>query len=84
MKKIYCRLPREIGWFKPEQKPVNAPGVYRTRAKFLGAGFSYFDGKQWGNQRKRPDWALETWKAFGPSGEQSKEWAGLAKPNNSK
>lgn len=70
--------PKEVGWYKPENKPVNAPGVFRTRGKGIGVGFSYFSGNQWGNQQSNADRALVAWMLYGASGLQEKEWCGLA------
>ncbi len=81
MKKIkQPKPPKEIGWYKPDQKPTNVPGVYRTRVGGRGVGFSYFSGDKWGNQARDADDAKDVWDKYGASGTQNKEWCGLAVP----
>lgn len=69
--------PAEIGWFPVASKPERV-GVYRTRTKGIGVGFSYFDGFRWGNQSGDPKRAEEWFELYGASGVQDKEWCGLA------
>lgn len=64
-------------WFGPEVKPVRF-GAYET--SFDGIyGFSWFDGKKWGNQSTTPYWALSFFRSDKHIGaEQDKTWRGLA------
>lgn len=63
-------------WFPANTKPVRR-GAYQTYRPRLGEGYSFWDGKKWGNQYSTADRA----KLFGyMTGIQEKEWRGLAAP----
>jgi hypothetical protein len=69
---------QEIVWFSPEVRPVNV-GVYMTEIQYECGpivGFSFWDGRVWGNQCKT---VLGAEAQHDSVGEQHKRWCGLNK-----
>jgi len=59
-------------WFPAHIKPVHV-GVYETEMEGVAwsKGFSFWNGKRWGNTEILPEWALDD------KGVQGKKWRGL-------
>ena len=67
--------PKLTPWFSAVHKPVRV-GVYQTSYRGdWGAGFSYWDGSRWGNQKNDPKncHAGDFIGAY-----QNKQWRGFA------
>ena len=72
-------------WYGKDQKPIkDRVGVYNT--KFSGhEGFSYWNGRRFGNQRHTAIEAARSYKINATRGAvQEKEWRGLAQNPHAK
>jgi hypothetical protein len=63
-------------WFKPNQKPVHV-GAYRTKHPDIGAGYSWWNGKEFGPQFDTPARAYR-FRGNVLFAIQEKQWRGLA------